>query len=172
MRGDFVGFMVWLGSLNFRGKWEGHFSTFSQLSGPLASYKRIFKRTTSAAWLPVSGSTDTSTLSWVYLETAHTSKNWTESTFFNFESRWYDRFFSFRTLWSTAWGLNKKWRLDKFPPQCTLKYNNRGVAVQKLNLPLKLKQFGPAFIILFTGYSLSLLSLCLERRSRKGLWCQ
>ena len=81
MRGDFVGFMVWLGSLNFRVKWEGHFSTFSQLSGPLASYKRIFKRTTSAAWLPVSESTDTSTLSWVYLETAHTSKNWTESTF-------------------------------------------------------------------------------------------
>jgi hypothetical protein len=72
-----------------------------------------------------------------------------------------------RSLWAKAFGFSAtspNWPgiSFKIPEQCVLKYNNRGVSVQQYNVPIKLFQLQPAFILLIIGYAAGLLQFFCE----------
>ena len=74
----------------------------------------------------------------------------------------------FRSLWAKAFGfheINENWPAIKYsiPRQCVLKYNSRGVAVQQYNVPIKIMQILPAFILLLFGIGLALLLFLCEK---------
>jgi hypothetical protein len=70
-------------------------------------------------------------------------------------------------LWAKAFGFsstNTNWPDIgyRFPDQCILKYNSRGVAVKQFNIPLKLFQLYPAFILLLIGHGVALFQFVIE----------
>ena len=69
-------------------------------------------------------------------------------------------------LWFTAFGLKEYWygKYDKMPDLCRLKYNRKGVSVNKRsNNRITLNQFYLPFLILFGGYLLAFIQFCRER---------
>ena len=57
-------------------------------------------------------------------------------------------------------------QMDKYPEQCTLKYNNKGVAFvvkDPHQTRIMLKQFSFAFLVLFIGYLISIVQFFREK---------
>ncbi|KAK4004970.1 hypothetical protein OUZ56_006696 [Daphnia magna] len=76
-----------------------------------------------------------------------------------------------RSLWFHAAGLREYWsvRQDKYPRQCELTYNNKGMSIKRSSNRIKLEQFYLPFMFLIAGYALSLIQffrelLCRRRR--------
>jgi hypothetical protein len=75
-------------------------------------------------------------------------------------------------LWAKAFGYsstNTNWPDIgyRFPDQCILKYNSRGVAIKQFNIPLKLFQLYPAFILLLIGHGVAIILFVLENAKFK-----
>ncbi|XP_046461748.1 glutamate receptor ionotropic, delta-2-like [Daphnia pulex] len=70
------------------------------------------------------------------------------------------------SLWFHAAGLHDYWyfKLEKFPRNCQLNYNNKGVVTKRSSRSrLKLQQFYLPFLILFSGFMLAIVQFCRER---------
>ncbi|XP_057372280.1 uncharacterized protein LOC130693174 [Daphnia carinata] len=73
------------------------------------------------------------------------------------------------SLWFHTAGLREYWsvRQAKYPKECELTYNNKGMSTKRSSNQIKLEQFHLPFLILIGGYVLSLPQFCRELLYRR-----
>lgn len=68
-------------------------------------------------------------------------------------------------MWWFSFGMRDYWRykIERFPSQCLLDVNGKGVSIQQSSHTLKLEQFATAFYVLFAGYVAAFSAFVVER---------